>query len=91
MHPEDILLGSFVVDNFGALNDTVGAEIAGAGTRQQSADVGPFDQIGAAVAVDVLEVGSVRFILANPTRMGLDLAVTGRDSARLASNTCCSP
>ena len=72
VHPQHVLLGGFVVDDLGALDNTIRTEVTGAGAGEKGADEGPFHQVFTAVAVDVLEVCAVCFVFADPGMMGLD-------------------
>lgn len=72
VHPHDILARLVIVDDLGALDDAVRAEVAGRGPREQSALEGPSHQIGGGVAVDVLEGRAARLVLADQVESVVD-------------------
>ena len=55
VHPHDILVGGFIVDDLWTLDDAVWACVAGHSPGKESAFVGPFYEVGRGVAVDVDE------------------------------------
>ena len=73
VHPEDVLLGPVIVDDLGALDDAVWAEVARRGAGEQGADVGPLDQVGGGVAVDVAERVAAALVLADHVVGSVDL------------------
>lgn len=65
VHVHDVAARSGVAHDLGPLDDAVGAEVAGGGgPREEGADVGPLHQVGGGVAVDILEGGAERLVLA---------------------------
>ena len=65
MHPQCILLRLIVVDNLRPLNDAVGSEVAARCSTEKGSDVLPPHEVGARVAVYILEWGSICFVLAD--------------------------
>lgn len=76
MHVQDVLASFIVVDDLGPLDNAFRAKVACfGGAREESAFILPLDEILGRIAVDVLEVSTVRLVFADHIISSVDLTI----------------